>query len=97
LTLELEPAPKLLPELRTLFPGARLVGWKYELEGNRRSALARAWRQIRENHTDACVINGDAFGPGFGFCEPPDSVTELATRVDLAKHLAGWLTSRVEK
>ncbi|MEQ1853413.1 MAG: phosphopantothenoylcysteine decarboxylase, partial [Chthoniobacteraceae bacterium] len=31
LTLTLEPATKLLPRLRGVFPAARIVGWKYEL------------------------------------------------------------------
>jgi phosphopantothenate---cysteine ligase (CTP) len=63
---ELVPAPKILSELRRWFPNARLVGWKYELEGGRAQAVSRAAQQLAENKTDACVVNGRAYGPGFG-------------------------------
>src|SRR5205823_6938094 len=61
LNLRLEPATKLLPQLRAWFPATRLIGWKYELEGTREQALARAARQIAECRTDACVVNGRAY------------------------------------
>jgi phosphopantothenoylcysteine decarboxylase/phosphopantothenate--cysteine ligase len=63
---ELVPAPKIISELRGWFPEAQLVGWKYELEGSRAQALARAAQQVADNRTDACVINGRAYGAGFG-------------------------------
>lgn len=66
LLAELIPTPKLLGRLREWFPRARLVGWKYEVEGNRDQALEQAAVQLRENHTDACVANGPAYGDGFG-------------------------------
>ncbi len=91
LIVELEPATKVLPSLREWFPSARLVGWKYELDGNRDDALAAAWRQIRDASTDACVVNGAAWGPGFGLCEPPASVLPCADVADLAGALKGWL------
>jgi phosphopantothenoylcysteine decarboxylase/phosphopantothenate--cysteine ligase len=91
LIVELEPATKVLPSLREWFPSARLVGWKYELDGNRDDALAAAWRQIRDASTDACVVNGAAWGPGFGLCEPPASVLPCADAADLAGALKGWL------
>lgn len=65
----LEPAPKILPQLRDWFPGALLVGWKYELDGGREPAIARAIAQVRGCRTDLCVLNGRAFGPGFGLCD----------------------------
>src|ERR1051325_8885189 len=37
LTFALEPTAKILPELRNWFPNAKIVGWKYELTGTRRS------------------------------------------------------------
>ncbi len=91
LTLSLEPARKVIAGLRQLFPKAALVGWKYELNGTRTEALAKVWRQIRECHTDACVINGRAWGEGFGFCAPPESVCELADKQAVADFLPRWL------
>jgi phosphopantothenoylcysteine decarboxylase/phosphopantothenate--cysteine ligase len=66
LMLTLRPAPKILPTLRELFPSAKIIGWKYELDGNQTDALAAAYRQLAECRTDACVVNGAAYGPGFG-------------------------------
>jgi len=94
LTLHLEPARKLIGELRSLFPQATLVGWKYELAGSRSDALAKAWRQLRENRTDACVLNGRACGDGFALCTPPDQIRELKDKADVAQFLPGWLKTR---
>jgi phosphopantothenoylcysteine synthetase/decarboxylase len=65
LLAELVPTPKIIGELRGLFPNARIFGWKYEVEGDRESVLAAAERQLRENKTDFCVVNGPAYGEGF--------------------------------
>ena len=54
-------------------------------------ARSNLWRQLSEAGTDACVVNGAAWGPGFGFCLPPDRVTPLADAPALAAALAGWL------
>jgi phosphopantothenoylcysteine synthetase/decarboxylase len=94
LTIHLEPAPKLIGELRALFPRATLVGWKYELNGTRQDALARAWRQIESNCTDACVLNGQAWGTGFALCTPPDHFSELSGKAELARFLPAWLKDR---
>jgi phosphopantothenoylcysteine synthetase/decarboxylase len=66
LLVELVPTPKLLPQMRDWFPAARLTGWKYEVDGDRAAALARADEQLAAARTDACVVNGPAYGPGFG-------------------------------
>jgi phosphopantothenoylcysteine synthetase/decarboxylase len=66
LLVELAPTPKILPELRAWFPQARIVGWKFEADGARADALKAAKKQITECRTDACVINGPAYGEGFG-------------------------------
>jgi phosphopantothenoylcysteine synthetase/decarboxylase len=95
LTLVLEPARKVISELRRLFPAAILVGWKYELDGTRAEALAKAWRQLRENQTDACMLNGRAWGTGFAFCTPPDSVHELEDKSEAVAFLAQWLEQRL--
>jgi phosphopantothenate---cysteine ligase (CTP) len=66
LLAELVPTPKIIASLREWFPTSRIVGWKYEVEGERASVIAKAVQQIRENKTDACVANGKAYGFGFG-------------------------------
>jgi phosphopantothenate---cysteine ligase (CTP) len=66
LLAELVPTPKIISHLRQWFPHARLVGWKYEVEGDCTGAIRRAEEQIAECHTDACVANGAAYGSGFG-------------------------------
>ena len=66
LLAELVPTPKVIRELRNWFPLALIVGWKFEVDGNRESAIAKAQQQIAENRTNACVTNGRAYGDGFG-------------------------------
>ena len=90
LTLHLEPAPKILPRLRDLFPGAFIVGWKYELDGDRPAALAKGAAQIRECRTDACVVNGAAYGEGFGILLPDGTLTEVADKRELADALVNY-------
>ncbi len=63
---ELTPTPKLIAELRDWFPQARVVGWKYEVDGSRADVIRLAEKQIAECRTDACVANGPAYGIGFG-------------------------------
>jgi phosphopantothenoylcysteine synthetase/decarboxylase len=66
LFVELVPTPKIISELRAFFPNAFLVGWKFEVDGDRTSVLKKAEQQIAENRTNACVANGRAYGAGFG-------------------------------
>ena len=66
LLAELVPTTKVISHLRRLFPKARIVGWKFEVDGDRQSALAKGRKQIAENQIDACVVNGPAYGRGFG-------------------------------
>ena len=78
LLAELKPAPKVIGELRTWFPQACLVGWKYELDGDRSGVIRVAREQMAKNRTTACVVNGAAYGEGFG----------LVTAADLPEHFA---------
>lgn len=94
LNLVLEPATKVISRLRGLFPDSLLVGWKYELTGTRDEALAKAFRQIEENLTDACVLNGAAYGPGFALCRKSTPLQELPQKVQLAEALTGWLSEK---
>ena len=71
LLAELVPTPKIISELRQWFPEARLVGWKYEVEGDRAGLICAAEEQLAECLTDACVANGPAYGKGFGLVSGP--------------------------
>jgi phosphopantothenoylcysteine synthetase/decarboxylase len=94
LTLILDPAAKLIQELRDLFPGSRIVGWKYELIGSRADVLAAAIRQFAESRSDGCVMNGAAYGKGFGFLEPHQKPVHLADKRALCAHLVQWLKAQ---
>ncbi len=87
ITIRLEPAAKVIASLREWFPKARIVGWKYELVGGREEALAAGRRQLAEARTDGCVVNGSAFGPGFGFLGPDGSLTDFASKAELVAGL----------
>ena len=79
LLLELKPTPKIIASLREWFAEALLVGWKYEVDGDRNSALGQGQTQISENQTNGCVVNGPAYGEGFGWLDS-DGQAELLTR-----------------
>ena len=91
LTLTLEPTVKLLPELRAIFPAAKIVGWKYELDGTPGDVAAKAREQFAACGTDACVVNGAAWGAGFGFIEPGRAPVSFADKPALCAFFAEWL------
>jgi phosphopantothenoylcysteine decarboxylase/phosphopantothenate--cysteine ligase len=93
-TLVLAPTLKVLPKLRLWFPRATIIGWKYELAGTRDAAFAAAWRQLRECDSDACVLNGAAYGEGFAVCEPSQGVRACSDTVALARSLITWLEEK---
>ena len=99
LTIELQPAPKLIADLRELFPRALLVGWKYVV-GDKEHGLESAFQQIARNQTDACVLNSNDSSQGFDFCTLPknnaDSTRNHAPcrdREELARMLLKWISS----
>ena len=94
LLAELAPTPKILAELRQWFPTARLVGWKYEVEGGRAGVIRLAERQITECRTDACVANGPAYGAGFGLVRGAGDVTHLPDTAALFAALARLIRER---
>ena len=94
LTLTLIPALKLLPELRGIFPSTKIVGWKYELDGTRDDAETKAREQIATCGTDACVVNGAAWGAGFGFFEPGRGIVPFADKPALCSFLTQWIGVR---
>ena len=76
------------------FPPRRIVGWKYELIGRR--ARMRCSRRVAADSTRAgamlCVVNGAAYGAGFGFCEPGAGAVHLRGQARRsAHHLVRWL------
>jgi phosphopantothenoylcysteine decarboxylase/phosphopantothenate--cysteine ligase len=77
LMAELVPTPKIIAELRALFPKAKLVGWKYEVDGNRDDVIRKARHQLSQTLTDVCVANGPAYGTGFGLVTLPESCLHL--------------------
>lgn len=87
LTVRLEPASKILPQLRAWFPKTVLVGWKYEVDGTQTQAVHRASRQIAACHTDGCVLNGPAYGTGFGLLSPGGAMIHHATKTLLCHDL----------
>ncbi len=77
--------------MRDLFPNARIVGWKYELVGSREDALAAGARQLTEARTDLCVVNGAAYGSGFGLLEPAGAFTQARASEELCSMLLSTL------
>lgn len=91
LMILLEPASKVIGHLREFFPKAQIIGWKYELDGTQADALAKGQKQIRENGTDLCIVNGRAFGKSFAVSE---AAQVIATPEDKAA-LTTWLSARL--
>jgi phosphopantothenoylcysteine synthetase/decarboxylase len=83
LLAELVPTPKVIAELRKCFPRSRLVGWKYEVEGDRSSVVRLAEKQLTETLTDACVANGPAYGQGYGLAKPGGECVHIDNRAGL--------------
>ena len=91
LTVTLEPAPKLIASLRRMFPASILVGWKYELDGTPDDVRTKARSQIDECLTDACVLNGTAYGPGFGLISRSGEQVHLPDKAALCRFLIDWI------
>jgi phosphopantothenate---cysteine ligase (CTP) len=79
---ELVPTPKIIGHLRRLYTDAYIVGWKYEMEGDNSSVQRKAWEQINGCEIDACVMNGRAWGKGFGVASVKHGVGETERSVD---------------
>jgi phosphopantothenoylcysteine synthetase/decarboxylase len=91
LMVELKPTPKLLPGLRDWYPKARIVGWKFEVEGGPGDVLQRAEAQLANARSNAVVVNGPAWGAGFGFLRPGNSVEPLRDAAALVARIAGFV------
>jgi phosphopantothenate---cysteine ligase (CTP) len=79
LLAELLPTPKIISELRAWFPKTKITGWKFAADGGRADAVAAARRQIADCATDLCVVNGPAYGEGFGLVQAGTEVAHLAS------------------
>jgi phosphopantothenate---cysteine ligase (CTP) len=93
LLAELQPTPKIIARLREWFPTAKLVGWKFEVDGDRASVLRAAEQQLRDCGTNACVANGPAFGPGFGLVTGTSAPLDLPSANELFTALADFVTT----
>jgi len=83
LLLELKPTPKLIARLRAWFAEAILVGWKYEVDGDRDAALGQGRMQITDNRTNGCVVNGPAYGDGYGWLPAEGQAEHLPSQAVL--------------
>lgn len=94
LLVELTPTPKIIADLRGWFPTTLIIGWKFEVDGNRDSILARARKQMAENRTNASVANGPAYGNGFGLLGENGNLLDLPTAIHLFAALEGLIARR---
>ena len=92
LLAELIPTEKIIPSLRDWFPQARLVGWKFEVDGDRGGVIRIAEGQIAKCRTDACVANGPAYGPGFGLVQAEKPCAHLPDEAALFPALASLVS-----
>lgn len=89
--LELRPGRRILPHLRQLAPHSRIIGWKWEAEGSAQSLLASAHQQIKECQTQACVLNGPAYGEGYLFVPSQGETIPCSDPIQLGRALALYL------
>ena len=74
-----------------MFPASIIVGWKFEIDGTPADVLAKGKRQIDECLTDACVLNGKAYGAGFGVISRAGESIHLADKPALCRFLVDWI------
>lgn len=87
LLAELVATPKIIRSLRSGYPGACIVGWKFETDGDRMDVLQKAGKQITESQSDACVANGPAYGSGFGLLLKQSELLHCETSKELFEAL----------
>jgi phosphopantothenoylcysteine synthetase/decarboxylase len=88
--LTLRRAAKVLPLLAGIYPGAQVIGWKLEFDGDRAGALEKGARQIRLNGTALAVVNGPAYGAGFGVLDSRGTCAHAASKTNLCEWLVQW-------
>ena len=89
--LELKPAPRVLNKIRSLAPKSKIIGWKWEAEGAPSELHESAREQIEECRTDACVLNGPAYGEGYLFMPRVGKPVRCAHPAELGNALAAFL------
>ena len=97
LTIRLRPTTKVIQSLREWFPSSRIVGWKFELDGTQADVIERGFQQIKECRTDACILNGRAYGPNFGFYRVGEELIDCKDGAELSDFLAVWLKNDLKK
>lgn len=93
-TLRLEPATKILPGLRALYPQALIIGWKYETDGTRDAVVQKGKNQLSDCNTDLCILNGPAWGKGYGALTPSGTIHSLEDQGSLLTHLIQFLEEK---
>jgi phosphopantothenoylcysteine synthetase/decarboxylase len=93
LLAELVPTPKIISALRRWFPTTKIVGWKFEVDGDKSSVIRLGQRQIAECLTDACVGNGPAYGEGFVLIRPDGLTDHFEARQKLFAALQAFIQS----
>jgi len=91
--IELKPAPRILNKIRAIAPKVKIIGWKWEADGSKAEILKAAKAQISECHTDACILNGPAYGDGYLFLESKGESTVCPDPEALGHVIAGFLKS----
>jgi len=91
LLAELVPTPKIITELRDWFPNTKLIGWKFEVDGDQADVIQKAEDQLMDCSTDACVANGPAYGSGFGLVSGVGHCTHLKDSAALFAALAKFI------
>ncbi len=92
LLVELVPTEKIISRLRQWYPDALIVGWKYEVDGTKSTVVELGKKQIAENKTDGCVLNGSAYGTGFGVLFKEGHLIHYEDKLSLVNGLKDWLT-----
>lgn len=93
LHLTLSPALKVISLLRSLFPTTIIFGWKYEVEGSASDSVSKGVSQIANNGINACVVNGPAYGEGFGYLLKSGELSHIKDRAGLCAFLVAQLDS----
>lgn len=91
--IELKPAPRILNKIRLMAPKVKIIGWKWEANGSKADILKAAKAQISECHTDACVLNGPAYGDGYLFLPAEGDSTACTDPATLSHVIATFLKS----
>ncbi len=95
LLAELVPTKKILPELRSRYPKALLVGWKYEVDGDQATAIEKGERQLIDSKSDLSIVNGPAYGSGFGIVSRTGSLRHVSSHESLYEQLNESLFKRI--